>query len=99
MLLLPRLRPQTPPALSLKMASPNARIALRSSETFKKVPSIYQDSWLDHLEALGSEADRPEDNDIFEDEKHCLRRLNTWQGDSGGTHLAPQHRNCATLGT
>ena len=60
------------------MASPNLRAALLALYTYKKVPTGYRQAWINHIEALGPECERPQDGEVFQSEKHCLYRLNTW---------------------
>ena len=74
------------------MASPNARIALRNTKTFKKLPEGYHEAWLNHLEALGSHSERPRDGEVFKDQHHCLRRLNAWGMREGCAYVTSTSR-------
>jgi hypothetical protein len=65
------------------MASPNAGTTLLTSETYSRVPIGLRQAWIDLIESLGKEGEGPGDGEVFEDEKHCLRRLNAW-GMRGG---------------
>jgi hypothetical protein len=74
------------------MASPNARAALLASETYSRLPASVRPSWIDYIEALGEECVIPKDGEVFEDEKHCLRRLNAWGMREGCAYVTRTSR-------
>ena len=80
------------------MASPNVRASLLASDTYRKVPTVQRQVWLDYMEWLGPDSERPKDGEVFQDEKDCLHRLNAWGFREGcayviktsrGTHATP----------
>ena len=60
------------------MASLNACIALTATPTYQRLPEHLRRPWLDYIQSLGPECDRPEDQEVFNSPAHCLKRLNSW---------------------
>ena len=66
------------------MASPNARLALlRNSPVYTRVPNHLRQLWLDQVQSDGARSECPDDLEVFESEKDCLSRLNSWGLRSG----------------
>jgi MULE transposase domain len=78
------------------MASSIARYALQASQTYQILPIHQRQPWLKKAEALGPVCDKPFDGEVFEDHKHCLRRLNSWGFIEGCAYVLRRSRPSGT---